>query len=385
MTDAYIIDAARSPRGKRKGGSLNGMHPVELAAQIVDKTVARNKIPGQEVDDLLIGCVTQAHEQGGNVGREISLVSNLPESVPGLVMNRYCASALQAVNMGAHAIMSGMQDLVLAGGVESMTRVLMDSDDPTYSPAAMKKYGPNFMHQGIAAENIAKKWQLSRADVDAFAAHSQAKAEAAIADNRFKKSIISVDVPASDDQPAFTFEKDEHPRPGTTVETLSGLKPVFDPEGVVTAGNASGVVDGAAIVVLASKEKAQALNLIPRAKITTTVIVGSDPVLMLTGPIPASRKALEKAGLDVSDIDLWEINEAFAPIPIVTMKEVGIDEARVNVNGGAIALGHPLGATGAVLLGTLLDELEARDLRRGLVTLCTGMGMGIATIIDRQV
>lgn len=385
MTTAYILDAVRTARGKKKG-SLVGTHPMDLAAHVLNAAVRRNGLDPMQIEDVVLGCVTQVGEQGWNVARGAVLASGLPIEVAGATVNRFCGSGLQAVNFAAMQVMSGYADLAIGGGVESMTRVPMGAD--TQGPGepasqALKDRFPGLTNQGVSAEMIAEKWKLSRHDVDAYAVRSQQLAGHAIEKGYFRNEIEPIDVKDAEGQ-TRSFDVDEHCRPNTTLETLSNLKPVFREDGVIHAGNASGIVDGSAAVVVASEARAHALGRKPRAKIVTTAIAGSDPVLMLTGPIPSTRKALARAGLKVSDIDLWEINEAFAPIPLVVARELGIDLDRVNVNGGAIALGHPLGATGAMLLATCLNELERRDLRYGAITLCIGYGMGITTIIDRK-
>ena len=384
MTEALIIDAVRTPRGKRKG-SLAGVHAVDLAAHVLDAALERTRVPPESVEDVVLGCVTQIGEQAVDVARGAALAAGLPMSVPGKTVNRLCGSGLTAVADVAQGILSGQIQLGIGGGVEAMTRIPMGSDagfgDGPTSPRLAERF-PDLTHQGISAELIARQWSLSRGRLDEFAAASQSKAVAARSAGWFRGEIAPVRVKDPDGTTRL-FSDDEHPRPGTTVEGLAALKPSFREDGVIHAGNASGIVDGAAAVVVASTEAARALGLKPRARIVTTAVVGSDPVLMLTGPIPSSRLALERAGWSVDDVDLWEINEAFAPVPIVVGQELGIPLDRINVQGGAIALGHPLGATGAMLLGTLLGALERRSLRRGAVTLCIGYGMGITMLIER--
>ncbi|MBJ6763271.1 acetyl-CoA C-acyltransferase [Myxococcaceae bacterium JPH2] len=383
---AVIVDAVRTARGKKKG-TLAGVHPMDLAAHALSAALRRTGVDPQRVDDVVLGCVSQVGEQGLNIARGAVLASGMPIEVAGATVNRFCGSGLQAVNFAAMQVMSGQADLAIGGGVESMNRVPMGSDaEGPGSPAApsLVERFPNLVPQGVSAELIAEQWKLSRAQVDEFALSSQQKAGAAIRDGRFTKEIDPFLVTGADGQ-RVGFATDEHCRPGTTMEALAGLRPVFKENGVIHAGNSSGIVDGAAAVVVASDKAARAWGLPRRARIVATAVAGSDPVLMLTGPIPSTRKALARAGLSVKDIDLWEINEAFAPVPIVVAQELGISPDRVNVNGGAIALGHPLGATGAMLVATLLSELERRDLRYGAVTLCIGYGMGVTTIIDRQV
>ncbi len=383
--DAFILDAVRTARGKKKG-SLAGVHPMDLLAHVLQAAVRRNGLDPLEVDDFAAGCVTQVGEQGLNIARGAVLAAGLPIELAGVTVNRFCGSGLQAVNQVSHAVMAGQASLAIGGGVESMTRVPMGSDmfgpgDGPQSPAMLARF-PDLVPQGVSAELIAKKWGLTRKDVDELAVRSQQKAAAAIEAGRFDPEIAPLEVTAADGTKK-PFARDEHARPSTTLETLAALKPSFQDDGVIHAGNASGIVDGAAAVVIASEAKAKALGKKPRARIVATAVAGSDPVLMLTGPIPSSRKALKLAGLSVSDIDVWEINEAFAPVPIVVARELGIDPERVNPNGGAIALGHPLGATGAMLLATALGELERKQLRRAAITLCIGYGMGITTIVER--
>ena len=388
MPDALtpvILDTVRTARGKKKG-SLVGWHPVDLLAHTLKAAMARTKLDPMLVEDVIMGCVTQVGEQAFNPARGAVLAAGLPIDIPGNTINRFCGSGLQAVNYAANQIMSGQADIAIGGGIESMNRVPMGSDmnggDGPSSPWLLQRF-PNLVPQGMSAELIAEKWKLSRGQLDEFSAASQVKAGKAIAAGYFKKEIAPITVKGPDGVEK-QFDTDEHCRPSTTVESLAALKPVFKADGVIHAGNSSGIVDGAAAVTLSSYKKAKELGLTPRARIVTAAVAGSDPVLMLTGPIPSTRKALARAGLKVSDIDLWEINEAFAPVPIVVGQELGIPLDRINVNGGAIALGHPLGATGAILLGTVLAELERRDLRRAAITLCIGYGMGVTTIIDRK-
>ncbi len=385
MREAVILDAVRTGRGKRKG-SLAGTHPMDLLGHVLRGVLERSGVDPRQVDDVAAGCVTQVGEQGLNITRGAILAAGLPIELPGVTVNRFCGSGLQAVNQLAHAILAGHAELGLGGGVEAMTRVPMGSDmnGPGEGPQskALQERFPGLVPQGMSAELLAEEWKLSRLELDEFAAHSQHKAAIAQHEGRFAREILALDV---DDGAGGTrsFDRDEHPRAGTTAEALSGLRTVFKEDGVIHAGNSSGIVDGAAAVLLASREKAELLGVKPRARILATAVAGSDPVLMLTGPIPSSRKALRLAGLEVSAIDLWEINEAFAPVPIIVARELGIDPERVNVNGGAIALGHPLGATGAMLVATALSELERRELRYAAVTLCIGYGMGITTILER--
>ena len=378
MSDAFIIDAVRTARGRRKG-SLSETHPIDLLVAPLRAVVERNDVDPARVEDVIVGCVTETGEQGSNLARSTVLAAGWPVEVPGVTLNRFCSSGQQAVNFAAMAVKSGAQDLVLAGGVENMTRVPMGADMGALPMSLMEKY--NLVPQGLSAEMIAEQWKFTRQQIDEFSLASQQKAWNAIQEGRFKKSIVPIEVTHNGERKRF--DTDEHVRPQSTLEGLMALNPSFKPDGVITAGNSSGIVDGAAAVLVASERAVKDLKLKPRARVVEQVIVGSEPVIMLTGPIPATQKALQRAGLKPSDIDLYEINEAFAPVPLVTMREVGIDPEKVNVNGGAIALGHPLGATGAMLIGTLIDELERRNQRYGLATMCIGIGMGIATIIER--
>jgi len=381
MSQAFIIDAVRTPRGKRKG-AFALMHPVDLAAAPLNTIAERNpKVDVRDIEDVVYGCVTETGEQGLDIARLAVLASGWPVDVAGVTLNRFCGSGQQACNFGAQAVMSGTFDLVVAGGIEHMTRVPMGADMGPMSERMTTRF-PDLVPQGLSAEMVAEKWNMSREEIDRFALESQQKAARAWEEGRFGKSIVPVEAPA-DGGGTRKVERDEHFRPATTMEGLAKLQPSFRPDGKMTAGNSSGIVDGAAAVLIASEKAVKDYNLRPRARFVSMTVVGTDPVLMLTGPIPATQKALKKAGLGPNDIDFYEINEAFAPVPLITIREVGIDPARVNVNGGAIALGHPLGATGAMLLGTLVDELERTNKRYGLATMCIGFGMGIATIIER--
>ena len=378
MSEAYIIDACRTPRGRRKG-SLSEVHPIDLLSVPLNAIVARTGIDPLHIDDVVIGCVTETGEQGTNIARGTVLAAGWPIEVPGVTLNRFCGSGQQAVNFAAQAVKSGAQDLVVAGGVENMTRVPMGADMGPLPASLLEKY--NLIPQGLSAEMIAERWGFSREQLDEFALASQQKAWRAIQESHFTKSIVPVDVTHNGERKRFAT--DEHVRPQSTLEGLLALQPSFKPDGKVTAGNSSGIVDGAAAVLLASDRKTKELKLTPRGRIVDQVIVGSEPVIMLTGPIPATQKVLRRTGMSIDDIDLIEINEAFASVPLCVMREIGMDPEKVNVNGGAIALGHPLGATGAMLIGTLLDELERRNKRYGLATMCIGIGMGIATIVER--
>ena len=378
MAEAYVIDACRTARGRRKG-SLSETHPIDLLIAPLRAVVERNRIDPREVEDVIVGCVTETGEQGTNIARSAVLAAGWPVEVPGVTLNRFCSSGQQAVNFAAMAVQAGAQDLVVAAGVENMSRVPMGADMGPLPVSLMEKY--NLVPQGLSAEMVAERWGFTRQQLDEFSLASQQKAWRAIQEGRFAKSIVPIEV--THNGSPKRFEIDEHPRPQSTLEGLMALTPSFKPDGVITAGNASGIVDGAAAVLIASEQKVRELRLAPRARVVAQAIVGSEPVIMLTGPIPATEKALQKAGLTIDDIDLIEINEAFAPVPLVTMQETGMDPDKVNVNGGAIALGHPLGATGAMLIGTLIDELERTHTRYGLSTMCVGIGMGIATIVER--
>lgn len=381
MSQALIVDAVRTPRGKREG-SLKFLHPIDLAAVPLEALRERNRLDPLLVEDVLYGCVSQRDAQDNVIAREAVLAAGWPVEVPGATINRFCGSGLSACNLMAHTIMSGMSDVLIGGGVEHMTRVPMAINFEMAGSKLTERF--DLIPQGFSAEMIAEKYGFTRKQLDEYAAQSQARAAQAWEEKRFAKSIIPVSTKDAEGK-AFTFEKDEHFRPGTTVEKLGTLKTVFKTDGVIHAGNSSGIVDGSAAVLFASEKACAQQNWKPRARVVATVEVGSDPIIMLLGPIPAIQKVCAKAKLKISDIDLFEINEAFAPVPLAVMQELKLDPEKVNVNGGAIALGHPLGATGAILLGTVLDELERRNLRYGLVTLCIGHGMGVATIIDRQV
>jgi acetyl-CoA C-acetyltransferase len=409
MNDVYILDAVRTPRGRGKAGkgALSGIHPQELLAQTLNQLAKRTGIDKSHVEDVVVGCVTQVSEQGACIARNSILAADWPYEVTGSTVNRFCGSGLQAVNFAAYGIQAGQQQLTIGGGVESMSRVPMGSDVMALDANNMKlrKKLP-LVPQGISGDLIATIEGFSREDVDRFALASQQKCKQALDDNRFAKSLF----PVVDDDGNVVLERDEHPRSDTTMESLAGLDPAFvklgamkvGPNGetfdelalrvyrdvkaidhVHTAGNSSGIVDGAAAVLMCSKDYAKAHGLKPRARIRATATAGAEPVIMLTAPTPASQRALKLAGMNAKDIDLWEINEAFASVPMLAIRRLEIDEARVNVNGGSIALGHPLGATGACLLGTALDELERAGKQTALITLCIGGGMGIATIIER--
>jgi len=379
---AYIIDTCRTPRAKRKG-AFQSVHPIDLMTHPLNGITQRNALSPELIEDVILGCVTQVGEQGWCVARASVLGAGWPITVPGTTINRLCGSGQQATNFGASMIQSGNADLIISGGLEHMTRVPMFSDLGGEESPALKKHHPDLVQQGESAEILAEEFGLSRDELDQFAYQSQMKAKEAAADNRFANSLIGVPYQDLETNEHLTLEQDNNPRPTTTLEALAGLKTVFKENGVITAGNASAIVDGAAAILLSSERAVKEHQLKPRARIVSMAVIGSPPRIMLTGPIEASRQVLERANLSVKDIDLWEINEAFAPVPLVTMRELQIEQDQVNVSGGAIALGHPLGATGAILLGTLLDDLERTNGRYGCCTMCIGLGMGIATIIER--
>ncbi|MDP9940311.1 acetyl-CoA C-acetyltransferase [Ectopseudomonas alcaliphila] len=400
MTEAYIFDAVRTPRGKgKKDGALYSVKPVQLIAGLLNALQTRNDLDTGQVDDIVLGCVTPVGDQGADIAKTAAMVADWDVSVAGVQLNRFCASGLEAVNMGAMKVRSGFEDLVVVGGVESMSRVPMGSDGGAWVMDPETNIHTNFVPQGIGADLIATLEGFSRADVDAFALRSQHKAARASADGSFARSLV----PVTDQNGIVMLDHDEFIRGDSTLEGLGKLKPSFEMMGqmgfdatalrvyshveriehVHTPGNSSGIVDGAALMLIGSAAKGKELGLKPRARIVATAVTSTDPTIMLTGPAPATRKALAKAGLSIDDIDLFEVNEAFASVVMKFMKDMGVSEDKVNVNGGSIAMGHPLGATGCAILGTLLDELEKRQLRYGLATLCVGGGMGIATIIER--
>ncbi|MCK4176784.1 thiolase family protein [Aciditerrimonas ferrireducens] len=390
MTTAVIVDAVRTPGGKRNG-KLRGWHAVDLAAEPLKALVARNDLDPAEVDDVIFGCVMQVAEQALNVGRNAVLAAGFPESVPATTVDRQCGSSQQAIHFAAQGVMAGVYDVVIAAGVEHMTHTPMGSSVVRdlgfpFGPKVMQRYADRggLVSQGISAEMIADQWNLSREELDAFGARSQRLAAQATKEGRFEREIVPVAV--KDDQGNETGEvmtTDEGVRPDTTEEVLATLKPAFKPDGKITAGNSSQITDGAAAVLIMSEEKANALGLRPRARFHAFALAGVDPVTMLTGPIPATRKVLEKGKLSLDDVDLVEINEAFASVVLAWEKELHPDMDKVNVNGGAIALGHPLGASGAKLMATLLNELERTGGRYGLQTMCEGGGLANATIIER--
>jgi acetyl-CoA C-acetyltransferase len=402
MTEAFVYDAVRTPRGLGKNsGSLHGTKPVSLVVGLIDELRKRNPtLDPALVEDVILGVVSPVGEQGADIARTAALVAGFETSGPGFQLNRFCASGLEAVNIAAQKVRSGWEDLILAGGVESMSRVPMGSDGGPWAMDPETAYATSFVPQGIGADLIATIEGFSREDVDVYAAESQDRAGKAIANGAFSRSVI----PVVDINGQVVLDHDEFPRPGTTPESLGGLKPSFAAIGdqggfdavalqkyhwvekinhVHTPGNSSGIVDGAALMLIGSEQAGSAMGLAPRARILSVGVVGSEPTIMLTGPAPSAQKALAKAGLTVDDIDLFEVNEAFAAVVLKFMRDLGVPHDKVNVNGGAIALGHPLGATGAMILGSLVDELERRDQRYGLATLCVGGGMGVATVVER--
>jgi len=381
MTHAFIVDAVRTPRSRRKG-KFSSVHPVDLLTYPLNALQKRNKLQPEKVEDVLVGCVTQTGEQGWCVGRSAVLAAGWPISVPATTINRLCGSGQQAVNFAAACIMGGQYELAVGAGLEHMTRCPMFSDISGEESVFLKKSHPDLVQQGMAAEIMAETFKISRSLLDEYAFNSQMRAKAALEQGKFTKSLVPVTY-RSESGAEAVLEIDDTPRPDTTLQGLSGLKTVFKENGVITAGNASAIVDGAAAILLASERKIKELSLKPRARIVSMAAVGSAPRIMLTGPIAASQLALKQAGLSVSQIDLWEINEAFAVVPLVVMQELKLSPELCNVNGGGVSLGHPLGATGVMLLNTALDELEARKGKYALVTMCIGLGMGIATIIER--
>ncbi|MGE5622288.1 MAG: acetyl-CoA C-acetyltransferase [Bacillota bacterium] len=400
MTQAYIYDAVRTPRGKgKKDGRLHQVTPVHLLGNLLQALQQRNRLDTALVDDVVLGCVTPVGEQGADIARTAVLYAGWDQSVPGVTQSRFCASGLESINLAAMKVMSGQENLVVAGGVESMSRWAMGSDGGAWFMDPRVNQMTGFAPQGIGADLIATLEGFTRADVDRFAVQSQQRAARARDEGRFAKSLV----PVKDLNGMVVLDHDETIRPDTTLDTLAALKPSFEQMGqmgfdatalrkyttverinhVHHAGNSSGIVDGAALTLIGSREIGEKLGIQPRARIVATAVTGSEPTIMLTGIAPASRKALAKAGMQAKDIDLFEINEAFAAVVMRAARDLDIDHARINVNGGAIAMGHPLGATGAIILGTALDELERTDQSTALISLCVGGGMGIATIIER--
>ncbi len=402
MTECFIYDAVRTPRGRgrKKDGGLADAPPLRMAKAVLQALPERGGFDSKEIEDVILGCVEPVGEQGANVGRMAAMIAGYDDRVPGVQLNRFCSSGLEAVNIAAAKVKAGDVDLIVGGGLESMSRISMGAAGGAWSTDPELAWGSSFVPQGISADLIATKFGYSRTDVDAFAVQSQRRAGAAWEGGRFQRSIV----PVRDDIGVTMLDRDEHMRPATTLQDLGQLTPSFESMGrnfgfdavaiqkhpeveqihhVHHAGNSSGIVDGAAAVLVGSREAGRRLGLAPRARIVRSATVGTEPCIMLTGPGPASRKALAKAQMQTSDIDLWEINEAFSAVCLLFMEEMGIDHSILNVNGGAIAFGHPLGATGAMLVGTMLDELERRDLSTALITLCVGAGMGTSTIIER--
>lgn len=400
MTEAYIYDAVRTPRGKgKKDGRLHQVTPVHLLGNLLHALQQRNQLDTALVDDVVLGCVTPVGEQGADIARTAVLYAGWDQSVPGVTQSRFCASGLESINLAAMKVMSGQENLVVAGGVESMSRWAMGSDGGAWFMDPRVNQMTGFAPQGIGADLIATLEGFTREDVDRFAVQSQQRAARARAEGRFAKSLV----PVKDLNGMVVLDHDETIRPDTTLDTLGALKPSFEQMGqmgfdatalrkyttverihhVHHAGNSSGIVDGAALTLIGSRAIGERLGIKPRARIVATAVTGSEPTIMLTGIAPASRKALAKAGMTAKDIDLFEINEAFAAVVMRAARDLDIDDERINVNGGAIALGHPLGATGAIILGTALDELERTDRSTALISLCVGGGMGIATIIER--
>jgi len=401
MTDCFIYDAVRTPRGRGKpDGSLHEVSPIDLAAHALSALRDRNGLDTDLVDDVVLGCVEPAGEQGSNIGRIAALHAGYSERAPGVQINRYCASGLEAVNMAAAQVMAGQSDVAIGGGVESMSRVPIGYSGGAWFTDPEIAFKTYYTPQGIGADLIATKWGFTRDDVDAYAVESQRRAAQAWSERRFARSVV----PVRDMLGEVLLDRDEHMRPGTTMQTLAALRPAFEIPGekfgydavalqrypeverlthVHHSGNSSGIVDGAAAVLVGSRESGRAMGLRPRARIRAFASIGSEPCIMLTGPEKVTRKVLARAGMTTGDIDLYELNEAFASVVLLYMRLLELDPQSINVNGGAIAMGHPLGATGAMILGTVLDELERRDRETALVTLCVGAGMGTATIIER--
>jgi acetyl-CoA C-acetyltransferase len=396
---AFIYDAVRTPRGKGRNGALHGVKPVTLTAGLLTALAERNDLDTSRVDDVVLGCVSPVDEQGADIARTAVMVAGWDESVAGMQLNRFCASGLEAVNLAAAKVGAGFEDLVVAGGVESMSRVPMGSDGGAWATDPETNLKTGFVPQGIGADLIATLEGFSRRDVDTFAATSHLRAAAAWEAGHFDRSVVAV----RDRTGTLLLERDETVRPGTTAEVLGKLRSAFADQGAIgfdsvaidrypeverinhihTGGNSSGIVDGASAILIGNEQAGRDLGLTPRARIISTAVIGSEPTIMLTGPAPAARKALKRVGLTPADIDLYEINEAFASVVLKFQRDLDLDPEKVNVLGGAISMGHPLGATGAMILMTLADELERRQLRYGLATLCVGGGMGIATIIER--
>jgi len=385
MREAVIVEAVRTPVGRR-GGKLKDWHPVDLLAQTLATLVQRTGIDANLIEDVIVGCVSQVGEQGLNVGRNAALAAGFPESVPGTTVDRQCGSSQQAIHFAAQGVMSGAYDVVIAGGVEAMTRVPMGSTShgpgEPFGPRMVERYHNGLVHQGISADLIAHKWELSREDLDKYSLESHRRAAQATAEGRFTSQIAPIQV-KNEDGTTSEFSRDEGIRPDTSLEKLSSLKPAFKPDGLITAGNSSQISDGAAAVLIMDRETAEKLGFKPRARFVSFSLAGADPIFMLTGPIPATQKALAKAGLTIDQIDLVEINEAFASVVLAWQHDIGADLSKVNVNGGAVAIGHPLGASGARLTTVLLHELERTNGRYGLQTICEGGGMANGMVIER--
>ncbi|WP_138994717.1 acetyl-CoA C-acetyltransferase [Larkinella sp. C7] len=400
MTQAFVYDAVRTPRGRGKSdGSLHDVQPIQLLTSVLHELKNRNQLDTALLDDIIMGCVTPIGEQGADIARTAVIEAGYAETVAGVQLNRFCSSGLEAINMAAAYVLSGQFEAVVAGGVESMSRVPIGSDGGALfmNPQIVARH--NIIPQGISADLIATKYGFSRADADAFAAESYRRATIAQQENRFGRTLVAI----KDELGTTLLDRDEGVRPGTTAESLSKLKPAFEAIGkagfdalallkyadlaqinhIHHAGNSSQIVDGAAGLLIGSKEFGEKTGLKPRARIRAFAVIGTEPTIMLTGVVPATQKVLKKAGMQLSDIDLFEVNEAFAAVPLLYMDQLGVDHSRLNVNGGAIALGHPLGATGAILSATLLDELERTGRQTGLATLCVGGGMGVATVFER--
>ncbi len=385
MREAVIVEAIRTPVGRR-GGKLKDWHPVDLLAQTLATLVQRTGIDAALIEDVIVGCVSQVGEQGLNVGRNAALAAGFPESVPGTTVDRQCGSSQQAIHFAAQGVISGAYDVVIAGGVEVMTRVPMGSTSQgpgvPFGPRMIERYHNGLVHQGISADLIAHKWELTREDLDAYSLESHRRAARAVAEGRFTSQIVPIQV-KNEDGTTSEFVRDEGIRPDTSLEKLASLKPAFKPDGFITAGNSSQISDGAAAVLIMERETAERLGLKPRARFVSFSVAGTDPIFMLTGPIPATQKALAKAGLTIDQIDLVEINEAFASVVLAWQHDIGADLSKVNVNGGAVAIGHPLGASGARLTTVLLHELERIGGRYGLQTICEGGGMANGMVIER--
>lgn len=382
MREVVIVEGVRSAVGRRKG-MFGETRPDELAAFVLEELVTRAGVEKGAVEDVILGCVSQVGEQSGNVARTAALIAGFPDFVPGVTIDRQCGSSQQAVHFGAQAILAGDMDIVIAGGVESMTRVPMFSNVQGAKMSEKLTSQYEIINQGLSAERIAEKWAFTRKQLDAYAVESHKRAQEAINNGFYEKEIVPIAIEEEEGGNMRSVSIDEGPRPGTTLEVLADLKTVFKEGGVITAGNASQMSDGASAVLLMSREKADELGLKPKARIIARSVIGSDPTLMLTGPIAATKKVLAKANLEISDIDRYEVNEAFAPVPLAWLADIGGDPEKLNVNGGAIALGHPLGATGTKLMVSLLHELERSGGRYGLLAICEGMGMANATIIER--